>query len=479
MHVHASKTIRPLVIAAGLAVLASGCTDDQSPTGIPPARASIALLAMPEGYVVEYAPDAGEPSAEALAAAGATVTARLPHLNAIVVDAAADPAALEQLPGVTSVVEDARVGFGPAPELAGVAGSVEGDAFPAGTDQSSALRFASGQQWNMRLIRVHEVWGPSKGGLGAKVCVIDTGIDETHQELTGKVAASRSFVPNPGGAPQLAAIDSNFHGTHVASTITSNGIEVASVAPDAMLLIAKVFAASGSTPSSRVWEAIRWCTDEGADVINLSLGSFFAQPESFIAMYQAGVDYAISRGVVVVAAAGNENRVLPHPTNISLPAQLTGVLNVGAVGPVTSNPAGWPNVIDDTYDRRGFYSNYGTDVDVFAPGGRGSIPLSFLPRRQGSSNDNIVAACASAAIASCASGRSYVFSAGTSMAAPHVAGLAALLRAEIGGERSVAVAERVKACIVGSTVDIGPTTTFGGGRIDAVRAFAMLQEGGC
>jgi subtilisin family serine protease len=366
------------------------------------------------------------------------------------------------------------------PEFVALSGEVTGGFAPAGTDQSSAAFFANGVQWNMRLIRAHEVWGPSLGGLGVRVCVIDSGIDETHIDIAGKVLASRSFVLNPNGTPQLAAIDSNFHGTHVASTITSNGIGVASVAPDAKLLIAKVFAATGGAPFNRIVDALAWCTDEGADVINMSLGSFSQVNQATIDVYQNAVNYALTRGVVVVVAAGNENRVLPHPDSTSLPAQLQGVLSVGSVGPITSQPAGWPNVIGDTYDRRGFYSNYGTAVNVFAPGGIGSLPLSFLPRRQGNSQtDNIVAACASASNATCVGGRSYTSSAGTSMAAPHVAGLAAVLRAEIGGPRTVATAERVKACILNSAVNIGPATTFGGGRIDVARAFALLKSGGC
>ncbi len=480
---------RPLASRVGAIaslLLVTACAGDSlapADAGIAaPNRSLMSLPRLSQRYVLVHEAGAA-PSAAAVTAAGAVLVGRIEQVDAVVVDFARSERALAAIRGVTAVLPSLEHDLAPVVGTAEAAGR---GSVSLGTDQSGAFFFATGRQWNLdeRSIRADEVWADSRGGEGARVCVIDSGIDATHQEVRGKVVAQTSFIPNPGNLPQAAAIDSNFHGTHVATTVTSNGVGLASVAPDASLMAAKVFnAAGGGATLDRIFNAIIWCTDNGADVINMSLGftgGIARAPNAdIIAIYQQVVDYATSQGVVVVSSSGNDNRQLPNATRIWLPAELDGVLNVGATGPVTANPPGWPVVLDDTWDRKAFYSNYGVGVGVFAPGGRGTIPLSFRPRGQGSGNDAIIAACASASPYGCGGGTFYIGSSGTSMAAPHVAGLAALLRAEIGGERSVATAERVMSCITESTVDIGPASTFGGGRIDVAAAMARLESGGC
>jgi subtilisin family serine protease len=407
-------------------------------------------------------------------------------------------------------------------------------ATPAGTDATAASWYASGVQWDMRAIGLtREVWTGSRGGAGANVCVIDSGIDGQHQELSGKVVRDTSFVTTAAVASP-AQLDSNGHGTHVASTAAGRGVVAGGVAPDANLMAAKVFAATGATSDLRVLNAIVWCADNGAHAINMSLNGVWIYPpgtdplaDSDLIAYADAVRYATERGVVVVNSAGNRNvrlQVGPGARQITTPGQIPGNLTVGATGPL-SRVGAWsyngatatlplaagawnpfdPQQVWQGVDGKAFYSNWGPHVAVFAPGGRGGVPAGYRNRivadlsgtrvqQSGSANDNVWAACsrystyggsldvngAPGTSAMCRTNPSsvrYAALAGTSMAAPHVAGLAALLYAEIGGERSPENRARVESCIRSTTDDIGPSSIFGGGRVNAARALACIRGG--
>jgi subtilisin family serine protease len=201
-----------------------------------------------------------------------------------------------------------------------------------------------------------EAWQTTTGA-GAIVAVIDTGVEAAHPDLVGRVLPGRDF----GGAGTPATVDKVGHGTHVASIIAGNGTSIAGVAPDAQILPLKVFSDSATGFSmSGYLAAIRYAADQGVDAINISLGcggstSCFSQAEL------DALTYAASRGVVIVAAAGNGDRAG------------NGMNNDGVETP--DFPSGYeiPGLIAVTSSTRfgdwSTWSNYGrTGVDLAAPG---------------------------------------------------------------------------------------------------------------
>jgi thermitase len=203
------------------------------------------------------------------------------------------------------------------------------------------------------------------------IAILDTGIDEKHEDLAGKVVASINF------SGSQTASDVNGHGTHVAgiiAAITDNSVGVAGIAPNARLLNVKVVDDNGVVWSSTVARGIIWAVDNGAKVINMSL----VIPTSSPALEQA-IDYAWSKGVVLVASGGNNIKSIPV-----YPAYYPEVIAVAAT-----------DVGGNLWSK----SNYGDWVDAYAPG----VDIySTLP------------------------GNSYGYQSGTSMAAAYVAAVAAL-----------------------------------------------------
>jgi type VII secretion-associated serine protease mycosin len=301
--------------------------------------------------------------------------------------------------------------------------AVELDAPMTALDLGSGGDPYRAQQWDLTKLKVTDAWTKSTGA-GVTVAVIDTGVDAGHPDLAGQILTGYDVITGTTGA----ATDPNGHGTHVAGTIaalTGNNVGVGSVAPNARILPIRVLGANGGGYMSDAATGIVYAADHGANVINMSLGS-----TAKVAAVSNAIAYARSKGVTVVAAAGNE-RASGSPT--SYPAADAGVIAVAAT---------------DSADRVASYSNAGTYVDVAAPG---SGIVSTVPTAKGG----------------------YGSMSGTSMASPHVAAAAALLKAY----NRALTPEQVEAALEGSATDLGAVgrdNDYGYGRIDLVAALAKV-----
>jgi subtilisin family serine protease len=239
-------------------------------------------------------------------------------------------------------------------------------------------------------------------------------------------------------------------------------------------MTAKVFAGNGGGASTAVvLGAVQWCTDNGADVINMSLGFTGGLPTAanaaFIAFYEAGLDYATSRGVLIVAAAGNDGLALPVADRTFLPAEAPGVTSVAATAPTTNlSPFGFNatwSAPGAAFDGIASYSNRGgvPSVDISAPGGDqfAGWPVQSL----------IISVCSRQFNVACINGNVFLYEAGTSMASPHVAGVASLIRARWPSSvRSPALRNKIESCLYRAVDNIGPTSIFGRGRVNAYKA---------
>jgi subtilisin family serine protease len=398
-------------------------------------------------------------------AMGGTIDRTLPAINAIVVSGigTANAATLKKLGGIEYVAQDFDAQFLPPPSGKMTVQSISNPGpKAAGTDQSGAFFFP--YQWNMRQVAADLAWSSTPGGAGELVCVLDTGVDPDHLDLAGKVDPTKlvSFISSPLFPGDLDPLDYNFHGTATSAYISSNGIGVASVAPDARLCSAKVLNVLGSGSFADVITGILWAAESGADVINMSLGAYVDKSipgvDLLVAFQQRAVDFAIRKGAVVVASAGNSAIDLDHDpkTFISVPAQLKGVISVGATAPF--NQA--------NFDLLASYSNFGgeTGISLVAPGG------DFAA---GNVLDANLTACSQYQLTlpfACGFA-SYLFVSGTSEAAPHVAGAAAVVESQRGQSLPASTA----GCITRNADAVGPRIIFGAGRLNVANAAACTK----
>jgi thermitase len=284
--------------------------------------------------------------------------------------------------------------------------------------------------------------------------VLDTGVDPGHLDLNGKIDLTNS-LSEVVSEPFIE--DFNLHGTFVSALISSNGIGMASVAPDTKLCAIKVLDFTGNGSFGDLIAGILAAADRHIDVINMSLGAYVdkSQPgvEGLVNALQAAITHAASQGVLAVSSAGNSAINLDEDPKglIEIPAQLRGVLDVGATAPVNQQ----------NFDLLASYSNFGgrTGIKMVAPGG------DFVAG--GQLFDLIISACSRYTLSfNCTDGVSYLFGAGTSFASPHVAGAAAV----VGSNKGISSPETLTKCILNGADNVGPSTIFGAGRLNVFKA---------
>ncbi|HEX2924463.1 MAG TPA: S8 family peptidase [Chloroflexota bacterium] len=281
-------------------------------------------------------------------------------------------------------------------------------------------------QWDLWKIQAEQAWEISTGSRDIVVAVLDTGIDATHPDLEGKLVPGYDFL-NDGPTPE----DNSGHGTHNAGIIgaaTNNAVGVAGIAWNCRIMPVKVLNSNGTGPESVIARGIMFAADQGAKVINMSFGS----PTSSRVLSDA-VQYAYNKGALLIAGAGNTAK-----TNNSMvyPAAFDQVLAVAAT---------------DENDEIGDFSQHHPYVGISAPGMR--ILNSYW---RGSASSG------------------YQSASGTSAAAPHVSGVAALIKSV----NPALTNTQVKQILMDTSDDLGEPGVdeyFGAGRLNAYKALLVAK----
>lgn len=355
---------------------------------------------------------------------------------------------------------------------------------------TAAADLYNAYQWDIKQVTNNGAsWELSTGSHGTVVGIVDTGASTQHPALKANLLGGRNYVPvgndtynDPGETGDPADIeDRHGHGSHVAGNIAGNG-RILGIGPNLGFRAYRVFGAEGGSPSDRIMKAMIDAANDGVDVISMSLGGFdsiagytWTDPETgdvykgkdiaYTIMYKRAVQYAVSKGIVVVAAAGNDAINIANPVEVTaflnwaygdygyyfwgaskeVPGTLPGVVTVSATGPDMSLAS---------------YSNYGPGaIDLTAPGGdfqRWPVGDWYL--------DMNLSAC---------DGLGYCFMAGTSMATPKVSAVAALMidQAKTNGQKLTP--SQVTTKLQQTAVDIGKKGAdpyFGYGMVNAYNA---------
>lgn len=396
-----------------------------------------------QNYLVLYKSGgkAAGKSLAAITAAGGTLAADYSAIGVAVVSSAASDFSSKLRaadPSVDAAASTAAFGV----QLKGDAASTDAAADPTPATPAPGGDSLSGLQWDMEQIHAPEARAINGGSRSVVVGDIDTGLDWTHPDLAPNVDFSRS-ASCVGGVPNTdpaAWMDDNGHGTHTAGTIAAakNGIGIVGVAPNVKLAGIKAGNAAGLFFPEAVVCSFMWAAEHGIQVTN---NSYFADPWLFNCKNDPGqraiwaaerraIQYAQSKGTTVVAAAGNQSDDLAHPTQDATSPDDTTPVTRDITNACAVVPAEVPGVVTvsatGNKGLKSFFSSYGLGVvDVAAPGGD-----SLLQRTAAAPNGRVLSTWPSSRACSrkvVENGATYCYLQGTSMASPHVAGLAALV----------------------------------------------------
>lgn len=280
--------------------------------------------------------------------------------------------------------------------------------------------------WGINRIGSRLVNAIGDTGKGIRISILDTGIDKDHEDLSKNFKGGYNFIDNNTDLKDL-----NGHGTHVAGIIAAedNDIGVIGVAPDAHIYSVKVLDYAATGTASDMVAGIEWSLENNMQIVNMSLG---ADKDSI--SFGRAVENAYNSGVLLVAAAGNNGNIIGKGDNIDYPSKYDSVISVGAI---------------DINDKRATFSSTGPSLEVSAPG---VDILSTLP------------------------GNKYGILEGTSMASPHVSGVAALVMSNNPDMINTEI--RIKLQITAQDIAKGISFSqaknwFGYGLVDAPKAVSI------
>lgn len=475
-------------------------TATQAPMAGSPTLQVVATPADAKSYLINFTGTAlpGDLAAQ-VSAAGGTVTTSFAQIG-VALAQSGDPAfagRAGKIKGVSSVDEDMVVQW-VKPERVVDAGEVSGDVVVTPDATFGNAETFRRIQWAPDAVHAPEAWDAGARGAGARVAVLDGGIRSTHIDIAPRldVAHSVSFVPSqPFNFDQardtLGVCNQNdtfWHGTHVAGIIAAPAanntpfpnLGTVGVAPDATIIGVKVLHCGSGSFGAVIAGIIYAATPiaeggAGADIINMSLGALF--PRQGVGAAQLAValgkatSYAYQRGVTVIAALGNDANDMDHTANVvQLPAMSPHVLAVSATGPLDFAHGA------TNFDRPASYTNFGQSAVNFAgPGGDFALPGNDICSYQRNPTGSSLQFCwvLDMVMAPCRGGgtsiSSYCWAAGTSMATPAVAGVAAIIVGQYGHVGPAEVERRLRQ----SADDLGKPGNddfYGRGRVNALRA---------
>jgi subtilisin family serine protease len=471
--------------ALAAALVLQSCANERAPTALAGSGALAASVtpADPAGrhlvvFTAERVPaDFGERAARL----GGSVEATLDSIGVAVVTGLSESAATElaSAAGIRAVEPDLATALrdenAEADDAADEAAS-EPLAPADATASPTAAQFYP-RQWNLRAVFADQAWAAGHlGSRDVKVAILDTGIDYLNPDLVGLVdlGHSKSFVPEdvmPARyADRLPFSDLFWHGTAVASVVASNAKVLAGLNQFVTLLAVKVADSTNNHTVGRLISGIVYAADQGADVINLSRGSERDKSQSpgFVAAFERAVNYAFRKGALVVSVPFNDAADLDHNGNIvRLPCEAANAICVSATGPTGAAGINGPWV---DVDASAPYSAFGRSaVSVAAPGGAGDVGrfrrMWVLCTTTPTETTGAPACRARQPVAQ---------GAGTSFAAPHVAGLAALLVAQLGHGKPGLIRERILRT-ADDLGDPGVDPHYGRGRINIARALGLIN----
>lgn len=464
------------VFALFWAACADGVTEPESPPG-----PSYSAVVAGSDYVVMTANEKLPANfAAQMRAAGGEVQRTYGAIGVAVVrsDAVDFEARARRAPGVAAVFPDVTIQWQDPPPTVPVIEAVSGGDVVESASLGDDETFY-GLQWAPGAIRAPEAWAAGYTGRGVRVAVLDGGIYDAHLDLAPNldVARSVSFVP---GVPFNQDLGTFWHGTHVAGIIAAadNGIGTIGIAPGATLIGVKVLH-GGSGQFSWMIEGILYAATPiaeggaGAHIINLSLGALLDEKakeikhavKDLMKAIDRAMAYAHKRGVTVIAAAGNDG----VDTDLLKELTFAPAANLHAISVSATGPFGWGLGATD-FDRPASYSNFGRKlVDIAGPGGDFALPgedLCIANTLQGPILqscwvlDMVISTVRGTTTAS------YSWAAGTSMAAPAVAGVAALLLERHGPMPPAELQARLLQTANGN----GKHPFYGRGIVDALNA---------